>query len=199
MGSLYRHFISEISQNTKATAFLVPDPVRVNFWRDRLRSLGKGPYVGLSWKSADMSAKRLPNYASTSDLSPVLTLTGVTFINLQYTDFADDLSKIQNELGVTVHNFDDLDHYDNLLDVAALCAALDVTVSTTSAVPFVSAGVGTLTKFASWRQSPWSNNLFNPVGPLVDKFERNTWEPWDNVFHIIADDILKFTDDWNAQ
>ena len=199
MGSLYRHFISEISQNTKATAFLVPDPVRVNFWRDRLRSLGKGPYVGLSWKSADMSAKRLPNYASTSDLSPVLTLPGVTFINLQYTDFADDLSKIQNELGVTVHNFDDLDHYDDLLDVAALCAALDVTVSTTSAVPFVSAGVGTLTKFASWRQSPWSNNLFNPAGPLVDKFERNTWEPWDNVFHIIADDILKFTDDWNAQ
>jgi len=199
MGSLYRHFISEISQNTKATAFLVPDPVRVNFWRDRLRSLGKGPYVGLSWKSADMSAKRLPNYASTSDLSPVLTLPGVTFINLQYTDFADDLSKIQNELGVTVHNFDDLDHYDDLLDVAALCAALDVTVSTTSAVPFVSAGVGTLTKFASWRQSPWSNNLFNPAGPLVDKFERNTWEPWDNVFHRIADDILKFTDDWNAQ
>jgi len=199
MGSLYRNFISEISQNTKANAFLVPDPVRVNFWRDRLRSLGKGPYVGLSWKSANMSPKRLPNYAAVSELSPILKLPGITFINLQYTDFKEDLSKIQNELGVTVHNFDDLDHYDDLLDVAALCAALDVTVSTTSAVPFVSAGVGTLTKFASWKQSPWSNNLFNPVGPLVDKFERNTWEPWDNVFHLIADDILKLTDDWSAQ
>ena len=132
-------------------------------------------------------------------MSPILKLPGITFINLQYTDFKEDLSKIQNELGVTVHNFDDLDHYDDLLDVAALCAALDVTVSTTSAVPFVSAGVGTLTKFASWKQSPWSNNLFNPVGPLVDKFERNTWEPWDNVFHLIADDILKLTDDWSAQ
>ena len=73
----------------------------------------------------------------------MLTLPGVTFINLQYVDFEDDLSKIQNELGVTVHHFDDLDHYNDLLEVAALCAALDIIVSTTSAVPFISAGVGT--------------------------------------------------------
>ena len=199
MGSLYRNFASEVSRKTKADAFLFPDPVRVNFWRNRLSSIGKGPYVGISWKSANMSAKRLPNYASTSDLSPVLTLPGVTFINLQYVDFEDDLSKIQNELGVTVHHFDDLDHYNDLLEVAALCAALDIIVSTTSAVPFISAGVGTLTKFASWKQSPWSNNLFNPVGPSVDKFERNTWQSWHNVFHLIAEDILKLSDDWSSQ
>ena len=199
MGSLYRNFASEVSRKTKADAFLFPDPVRVNFWRNRLSSVGKGPYVGISWKSANMSAKRLPNYASTSDLSPVLTLPGVTFINLQYVDFEDDLSKIQNELGVTVHHFDDLDHYNDLLEVAALCAALDIIVSTTSAVPFISAGVGTLTKFASWKQSPWSNNLFNPVGPAVDKFERNTWQSWHNVFHLIAEDILKLSDDWSSQ
>ena len=199
MGSLYRSFASEVSRKAKADAFLFPDPVRINFWRKRLISMGKGPYVGISWKSANMSAKRLPNYASTSDLSPVLTLPGVTFINLQYVDFADDLSKIQNELGVTVHHFDDLDHYNDLLEVAALCAALDIIVSTTSAVPFISAGVGTLTKFASWKQSPWSNNLFNPVGPSVDKFERNTWQSWHNVFHLIAEDILKLSDDWSHQ
>ena len=198
MGSLYRNFASEVSRKTKADTFLFPDPVRVNFWRNRLISIGKGPYVGISWKSANMSAKRLPNYASTSDLSPVLTLPGVTFINLQYVDFEDDLSKIQNELGVTVHHFDDLDHYNDLLEVAALCAALDIIVSTTSAVPFISAGVGTLTKFASWKQSPWSNNLFNPVGPSVDKFERNTWQSWHNVFHLIAEDILKLSDDWSS-
>ena len=199
MGSLYRSFASEVSRKAKADAFLFPDPVRINFWRKRLISMGKGPYVGISWKSANMSAKRLPNYASTSDLSPVLTLPGVTFINLQYVDFADDLNKIQKELGVTVHHFDDLDHYNDLLEVAALCAALDIIVSTTSAVPFISAGVGTLTKFASWKQSPWSNNLFNPVGPSVDKFERNTWQSWHNVFHLIAEDILKLSDDWSHQ
>ena len=194
MGSLYRHFISEISQNTKADAFLVPDPVRVDFWRQRLSCIGKGPYVGISWKSSNMSTARLPNYAHISEFSPILILSDVTFVNLQYIDFANDLTKIQNELGVTIHNFDDLDHYNDLDDVAALSAALDIVVSIQSAVPLISAGVGTLTKLACWRQSIWNNILYEPVGPVVDKFIRNTWEPWDNVFSLIAKDIIDLTD-----
>ena len=198
-GSLYRHFITEITQNPRPDAFLVPDPVRVKFWRERLNSLGNGPYVGISWKSSNMSPERLPNYASISDWSPILTLPNVTFINLQYKDFADDLAKIQNELGVTVHNFDDLDHYDNLLDVAALSAALDVVVSNKTTVPLITAGVGTSTKLANWKQSPWNNILLNPVGPSVDIFERNTWEPWDNVFRLIAEDIFKLAENWSSR
>ena len=92
---------------------------------------------------------------------------------------------------MTVHNFDDLDHYDDLADVAALCSALDMVISTKITVPLVSAGVGTLTKLANWRQSSWNNILLNPVGPLVDIFERDTWEPWKNIFSAISDDILK--------
>ena len=51
MGSLYKHFIDEIMGNSMASSYLVADPDRVKFWRDRLHSVGKGPYIGLSWKS----------------------------------------------------------------------------------------------------------------------------------------------------
>ena len=139
-----------------------------------------------------MSPPRLPNYAPISEWSPVLTLPDVTFINLQYKDFADDLTKIQNELGVTVHNFDDLDHYNNLDDVAALSAALDIAVSVSTAVSAIAAGVGTPTKLVAWHQSSWNNLLLAPRGPSVDTFERNTWEPWDEVFNAIAKDIGKY-------
>ena len=192
MGSLYKHFISEISENTKPNAFLVPDPVRIEFWRKRLLSLGSGPFIGVSWKSSVMSSKRLPNYAPISDWKPIFTIPSVTFINLQYNDFLDDLTEIKNKFGVTVHNFDDLDHYNDLEDVAALCSALDIVVSTKITVPLISAGVGTVTKLANWRQSPWNNILLNPAGPLVDIFEKNTFEPWDEVFSAIAEDIMKF-------
>ena len=30
---IYKHFIHEIEQNTKIDAYLIPDPVRVNFWK----------------------------------------------------------------------------------------------------------------------------------------------------------------------
>ena len=189
MGSLYRHCITKLPLDFNVDAYLVPDPVRVNFWRKRLHSIGKGPYVGISWKSANMGSSRLPNYASISDLSPILTLPDITFINLQYIDFEDDLAKIQKDLGVIVHNFDDLDHYDNLDEVAALSAALDVVVSVQSAVPIITAGVGTCTKLASWRQSSFNSILNSPLGPSLDKFFCDTWEPWDGIFSLISQRI----------
>lgn len=190
LGTLYRLFLQEILKDLKPDAFLLPDPDRIKFWTKHLRSLGRGPYVGVSWKSANMSPMRQPNYAPIADWFPIFTIPGVTFINLQYTDFTDDLTEIRNKFGVTVHNFDDLNHFDDLDDVAALCAALDIVVSTKITVPLISAGVGTTTKLANWRQSSWNNILFNPVGPSIDIFERDTWEPWHKTFAAIAGDIL---------
>jgi hypothetical protein len=92
---------------------------------------------------------------------------------------------------VTVHNFEDLDQYNNVDDVVALCAALDMAVTTKVTQMVLSSAVGTPTKIPNWRQSIWNNILFNPVSSSVDMFERNTWEPWDNVFYSIAEDISK--------
>ncbi len=191
MGSLYRHFIQKIGQNPNVDAYLVPDPVRVNFWRERLNSLGKAPFIGVSWKSSVVNPFRQKHYPPISEWYSVLSISDVTFINLQYVDFADDLTKIQNDIGVKVHNFDDLDQYNDVDDVTALCAALDMVVSTKVTPLIFSSGVGTSTKIANWRQSVWNNVITNPVSSFVDMFERNTWEPWDNVFQLIAEDIFK--------
>ena len=96
-----------------------------------------------------------------------------------------------------MHNFEDLDHFNNLDDVAALTAALDMIVSTKTTVPLISAAVGTPTKLANWKQSWWNNILLNPSGPSVDIFERDTWESWDNVFALIAKDIRKLKKEWS--
>ena len=191
MGSLYKHFFQEIMQNAKIDAFLVPDPVRVSFWRKRLKSIGNGPYIGICWKSSVVSPSRLHHYPPISEWSPILTIPDVTFINLQYINLTDDLNKIKNELGVTVHNFEDIDQYNNIDDVAALCAALDIVVSTKVTPPFISSAVGTSTKIANWRQSPFNSFLTNPVTSSFDMYDKNTWEPWDNVFRLIAEDISK--------
>ena len=199
MGSLYKYFINIITKNKKPEAYLIPDPIRVNFWKKRLNSLGKGPYIGISWKSNNITPARQQNYAPISDWFPVLNIPKVTFINLQYKNFKDDLSKIKYEMGTKVHNFEDLDHYNDLDDVAALCSALDMVVSTKVTPTSIAAGVGTLTKLANWRQSAWNNILLNPVSSSLDIFERNTWETWDNVFRLISKDIHKLTNDRSFQ
>ena len=189
MGSLYRHFITEITQNSKPDAFLIPDPVRVKFWKDRLSSLGSGPYVGISWKSSQMGAERSKHFSSLSEWSSLFALPNINFINLQYADAADGLLQIQNEFGVKVHNFDDLDQYNDLDEVAALSAALDGVVSFGTSVPMITAGVGTLTKCAALDHHLNFHN--SPVGPSLDTYERKVGEPWSNVFGLIANDITK--------
>ena len=191
IGSLYRHFITEITQNPRPDAFLIPDPVRIKFWKDRLSSLGSGPWVGISWKSSSMGGQRWKNFSSISEWSSLLKLPNIAFINLQYADAVDGLLQIQNEFGVKVHNFDDLDQYNDLDDVAALSAALDCVVSFGTSVDMITAGVGTSTKCVLRASSDDNNILGRPVGPLVDIFERNTWEPWSNVLGLIAEDIAK--------
>ena len=37
MGSLYKHFINEIEENARADTYLIPDPIRVGFWKKRLK------------------------------------------------------------------------------------------------------------------------------------------------------------------
>ena len=192
MGSLFRHFIPEISKQKVTDTFLIPDPVRIEFWKKRLKSLGNGPFVGISWKSPAINSHRAPNYTKITDWSPIFDLRHAIFINLQSTEFSDDLAEIQDSFKIKVHNFDDLDHFNNLDEVAALSAALDIAVSVSTAVSAITAGVGTTTKLVAWRQSPWNNILLSPRGPTLEAFERNTWEPWDKVFQSIADKIEDF-------
>ena len=190
MGSLYKHFINEILEKNKVDAYLVPDPLRVKYWKERLNLLGKGPYVGICWKSSVKSAYRLQHYPPIYEWSPILKIPGVKFINLQYENFEDDIAKVKEEFGVKIHHFDDLDQYGNIDEVAALCSALDMVVSTKVTPPFISSAVGTPTKIANWRQSSFNNILTNPATSSFDMYHRNTWEPWDNVFNLISDDII---------
>ena len=106
-----------------------------------------------------MSLLRHHAYTKISEWAPILRIPDMTFINLQYSNFDDDLFKIKNELGVTVHNFDDLDQYNNIDDLAALTEALDMVISIKNLVPIISTGVGTKTKILCWEQSNLNNIL----------------------------------------
>ena len=189
MGSLYKHFIDDVLDNKKTEAYLVPDPDRVKYWKERLSSVGEGPYVGISWKSSVKSAYRLEHYPSISEWAPVLNVPNVTFINLQYVDYAEDIARVEDEFGVKIHNFDDIDQYGDIDEVAALCAALDIVVSTKVTPPMISAGVGTPTKIANWRQSSFNNILNNPNITSFEMIDRDTGQSWDNVFKSIAEKI----------
>ena len=183
MGSLFLH--SDIGQSSECDAFLVPDPVRVEYWRKRLAELGAGPYIGISWTSPFVNLSRAPNYTVIDDWKPIFGQKAV-FINLQSGECQSDLEHAIQELGFEIHNFDDLDLYEDVDDVAALSAALDLAISVSNTVAAITAGVGTETWLLSWKESVWNNILHAPRGPKVVNFERSTVDTWETIFMDMA-------------
>jgi len=189
MGSTFRIMHKTMPITPKLDAFLIPVQHRVEYWKERLKQLGDGPFVGISWTSAKINSGRQENYTEIEDWKPIFRQTDAVFINLQYKSFETGLSKIRTIYGKEVHNFGELDHYNNLCDVAALCAALNIVVSIKNTVSLIAAGVGTQTILLNWKQSDWNNVLHNPAGPKVKIFERSSGESWENVMQLAAKQI----------
>lgn len=191
MGSTFRVVHQSMPISSKLDAFLKPDQQRVAHWKGRLRQLGKGPFIGVSWTSATINNGRQENYTKVEDWKPIFKQTDAIFINLQYKEFETSLSQIRAIYGIKVHNFAELDHFNDLCDVAALCSALDIVVSIKNTVSLIAAGVGTQTILLNWKQSDWNNVLHNPAGPKVKIFERNSSESWEKVMQLAANQIQK--------
>jgi tetratricopeptide (TPR) repeat protein len=154
-------------------AFLVADPARVEEFRARLSAMGPGPYVGICWRSMMLGAKRRKYYSALDLWGPILQTPGVTFVNLQYGDCADELARAAEQHGIAIHAIADLDLKNDIDGAAALSAALDLAISAPTAAAATAASVGTevwfLTAGRTWPQLgtdeyPWyrKTRVFSP-------------------------------------
>lgn len=124
------------------TAFLVPDAARVAKFRAALAANGKGPYVGICWRSMMLAAKRAKYYSALTMWEPILKTPGVTFVNLQYGDAAGDIAEAKRLFGIDIHQMD-VDLKDDIDGAAALSAALDLVISAPTAAAANAGAVGT--------------------------------------------------------
>lgn len=111
------------------------DPDRVA--RLRQGYLGDAPgnrVIGVSWRSINPGLTHQKGL-DLADLAPVLTLPGVTFVNLQYGDVADEIAAFAEKSGVKVLIDKQIDPLTDLDGFAAQVQACDaiVTISNTTA------------------------------------------------------------------
>ncbi len=132
MASLLRRFRPTIESFPTEPGFLTPDPQRVAHWRAWLDTL-PGPRVGLLWKSLKLDGARLKQFSPFEQWAPVLATPGVSFVNLQYGDCQDELAQAREALGVTIWQPPGIDLKQDLDDLAALCAAMDLIIGPSNA------------------------------------------------------------------
>ena len=141
MGSALQVYRKQIS-DFRHEAFLVPDPVRVAEFREKLAKL-PGKKVGVCWRSMMLEAKRAKYFSPIDGWVPALKTGGISFINLQYGDCAGELARAASEYGVTLHQIEGLDLRNDIDGTAALCAALDLVLSAPTAAAATAASAGT--------------------------------------------------------
>ena len=170
--------------------YLFPDEERVLFWRKKLETLSSGPFIGISWKSPVMNLKRAKNYADLLSWRHILEHSDATFINLQSVNFDTDIAFFNKSFGCNIINFEELDLFNKLEDVAALSQALDQVVSIPTAAVHISTAVGTDTIIPTWKYSSWNNPLFNSRGPNIKFLYKETEEPWDRVMQQASKSLV---------
>ncbi|MDA9153616.1 tetratricopeptide repeat protein [Planktomarina temperata] len=188
METLFGYACLEGACTETQSSYLFPDPKRVKHWSTKLRNISSLKTVGLSWKSPIMTTQRAKNYPELSHWGKTLQKykSKFIFVNLQSTDYRDDITYFKDHFGCEIVHFDQLDLYNDLSDVAALSQALDCSISVATAAATISAAVGTQTIIPTWKQSSWNNILFNSRGPAVEILLKNTSASWTPVFEEVA-------------
>jgi hypothetical protein len=187
-GSLPRRYRRRLDEFPADGAYLRPDRQRVDRWRRRLRRLPAGIRVGVSWRSVLAAGERRREYATLLAWAPILAQPGVQPVNLQYGDCEEELQNVERTLGIRIHRWRDLDMLDDLEEVAALVAALDIVVAPRNAVAHLAGAIGTRTLMLA-NPFTWSDLGTGalPWFPAVTSLYRPPGGSWHEAIELAAE------------
>lgn len=174
--------------------YLQADPAKVEQFRERLRELGPGTKIGISWKGGATVEERRRRSADLTAWSPLLQMADAKFVNLQYGDCRSEIDRVRETLRVSVESWPDVDPLRDLDVFAAQVAAMDLIVSIdNSTLHFAGAlGVPTigLLSFPSSSYWRWFGGGEECVWyRKVRLLRRNYPEHWQRVITLAAQRI----------
>ena len=188
MGSLLREYRRTLDAFPDRPAFLKADPERVAHWKAELEKAPPGRKVGLLWKSAVSKDARHRYFSPFGHWAPVLQTPGVSFINLQYGDCAEELAQAERDFGVSIWTPPGIDLKQDLDDVAALSCALDLVVGFANATFNIASACGASTWLVSTPGSwPRLGTDRYPWYPQTRVFLPDAYGAWDTAMGPMAD------------
>ena len=193
MASPLRRFRRRVEDFPDRARFLVADEARVAHWSSVLKAASGGrKTVGIVWKSLVKATTRSRYFSPFEQWEPVLRTPGVMFVNLQYGDSAEEIAYAKAQFGVDVWTPPGIDLKNDLDDLAALCAALDLMIGPANAATNIAGAVGAQTWLISTPGAwPKLGSKRYPWYPQVRVFNPPAYNAWDPVMVELAEALGK--------
>lgn len=195
IGSLFRHFRPTWESFPRGHAYLVPDPLLVSKWRERVAGLGDGLKVGICWRSMLHKEARSHVYSQLNQWGPILTTPGVQFVNLQYDECAEELHEVERLYGSRIAVWDDMDLRYDQEGVAALISALDLVLSAGTSVDQMAGALGAPTWVLVRHPGIWALGTDHcPWHPGIRAFFSPVSDPWEPAIQRMASELAQVAD-----
>jgi tetratricopeptide (TPR) repeat protein len=111
-------------------------------FHQRLEPYKNKTLVGICWRSGLLRIQRNESYSGLPDWKLLLQRPDIQVVNLQYGDCESELAAIEQELGISVLRWPDIDLKNDLEAVIALIDQLDTVVTVGTAVSSLAGAVG---------------------------------------------------------
>jgi tetratricopeptide (TPR) repeat protein len=195
LASPLRRFRRRVDDFPKRDRFLIPDEARVAHWRDVLKAAPGGKTVGVVWKSLVKATNRSRHFSPFDAWEPILRTPGVTIVNLQYGDSAEEIAQASAAFGVEVWTPPGIDLKNDLDDLAALTTALDLVIGPANATTNIAAAAGAPTWLISTPGAwPKLGTDRYPWYPQVRVFNPPAYNAWEPVMLELAQALALFAD-----
>jgi Tfp pilus assembly protein PilF len=193
IGSLPRQLRQTAGAFPAHRGYLVPDPVRVAGWRERLRGEG-APVIGLSWRGGTRKTRGGLRSLELADCAAWAGARPGVFVCLQRGDCSAELAQAR-ERGLALLWWPEA--LESLDDQAALIAALDLVISVDNTVAHLAGALGKacwtlLPSVPDWRYGLQGERM--PWYPSLRLFRQPCSRDWPAVVAAVAQALAAWPD-----
>lgn len=197
----YRIALPSLPQYVRTTAdafdgrpFLKADPGAVDRWHKRLASLGNKPKIGLSWRGGLNPRDRIARSLELEQLRPLLECGDVIFVDVQYGNHSEELSKLTRDGDCPLVSFPDADPLRDMDDFAALLTALDLVISVDNSTVHLAGALGVptwvlLPFLADWRWQLSGESSVWYASVRLWRQDGHGTDAWDALLHRVAREL----------
>jgi len=187
IAELPRFFRPSAGSFPRHQGFLVADPARVAYWKDRLASTGTGRKIGISWRGGTERTRQVVRSMKLQDLATILHTPGLDFVNLQYGKVEAEIREAQGALGVPIVSWPEA--IEDLDEFAALISALDLVITVCNTTVHYAGGlnrpVWVMTpKIPGWRYGLAGHGM--DWYPSARMFRQPALGDWESVLNEVA-------------